>query len=120
MFLRWSDALKSGSLNLEDIEYLKISILKEEYTVLPTRQDKWVSLHASSGLICWSDDDDLGTEFKHFEGVDFLYFGEFTGEENQINLAKISAIIQRLGIPALSQVFFSLLESINHFLSYPS
>ncbi|XP_073027988.1 protein NO VEIN isoform X2 [Primulina eburnea] len=104
VFLRWSDALKSGSLSLEDIEYLKIGLLKEEYHVLPTRQDKWVSLHASYGLICWSDDDDLGAEFKHFEDVDFLYFGKFTGEENQMHLAKISAIIQRLGIPALSQI----------------
>ncbi|XP_073128056.1 protein NO VEIN [Henckelia pumila] len=104
VLLRWNDALKSGSLSLEDIEYLKVSLLKEEYTVLPTRQDKWVSLHASSGLICWSDDDDLAREFKHFEGVDFLYFGKFTGEESKIYMAKISAIIQRLGIPALSQI----------------
>ncbi|KZV48452.1 hypothetical protein F511_18258 [Dorcoceras hygrometricum] len=104
VFLRWSDALKSGSLSLEDVEYLRISLLKEEYTVLPTRQDKWVSLHASCGLICWSDDDDLAREFKHFEGIDFLYFGEFTGEETQIYLAKISEIIRRLGIPTLSQI----------------
>ncbi|KAK6161744.1 hypothetical protein DH2020_005125 [Rehmannia glutinosa] len=89
VFLRWGDALKSGSLSLDDVEYLKESLLKKEYAVLPTRQDKWVSLHASFGLICWCDDDSIGNEFKHADGIDFLYFGEFTDEENKTIQAKI-------------------------------
>ncbi|KAG8375990.1 hypothetical protein BUALT_Bualt09G0016500 [Buddleja alternifolia] len=104
VLLMWGDALKSGSLSFEDVEYLKESLLKKEYTVLPTRHDKWVSLHASFGLICWCDDDNLGREFGHLEGVDFLYFGESTEEENQMLRAKVSTIMQSLGIPALSKI----------------
>ncbi|KAI3459682.1 hypothetical protein Pfo_016345 [Paulownia fortunei] len=104
VFLMWDDALKSGSLSFEDVKYLKESLLKKEYSVLPTRQDKWVSLHSSFGLICWCDDDNLGREFRHLEGVDFLYFGESTDEENQMLQAKVSTIVQRLGIPALSEI----------------
>ncbi|GFQ03122.1 hypothetical protein PHJA_002456000 [Phtheirospermum japonicum] len=34
VFLRWDDALKSGSLSLEDVEYLKESLRKKEYAVV--------------------------------------------------------------------------------------
>lgn len=91
-------------MSLEDVEYLQDSLLKKEYAVLPTRQDKWVSLHPSFGLVCWCDDDDLGREFKHLEGVNFLYFGEFPDEEHAMLQAKILIIMNRLGIPALSKV----------------
>ncbi|KAK4433814.1 protein NO VEIN [Sesamum alatum] len=104
VFLMWDDALKSGSMSCEDVAYLKESLLKKEYTVLPTRQDKWVSLHASFGLICWCDDDNLGREFQHLNGVDFLYFGESADAENKMLQAKVSTIMQRLGIPALSEI----------------
>lgn len=109
MFLIWDDALRSGSMSSEDVEFLKESLLKKEYNVLPTKQDKWVSLHSSFGLICWSDDDKLGREFKHLKGVDFLYFGESSPEGNQMAPGKISDIMKRLGIPVLSEVLsFSL------------
>ncbi|KAK4489070.1 hypothetical protein RD792_004864 [Penstemon davidsonii] len=89
VFLRWADALKDGSLSLEDVEFIKESLLKKEYPVLPTTQDKWVSLHASFGLVCCCDDDYLGAEFKHLEGVNFLYFGESTNEESRMLHAKV-------------------------------
>ncbi|KAL9140420.1 hypothetical protein ABFS82_14G036400 [Erythranthe guttata] len=104
VFLMWNDALKSGSLSFEDAEYLKENLLKKENTVLPTRLDKWVSLHSSFGLVCWCDDDDLGTEFRDLEGVDFLHFGESTDEKNPMLRAKVSTILKRLGIPALSEI----------------
>ncbi|KAH6786758.1 hypothetical protein C2S52_006310 [Perilla frutescens var. hirtella] len=104
VFLIWDDALKSGSMSSEDVEFLKESLLKKEYTVLPTRQDKWVSLHSSFGLVCCSDDDNLGREFKHLRGVDFLCFGESTLEDNQMLPEKILVIMQRLGIPVLSEI----------------
>ncbi|KAL2463369.1 Histidine kinase [Forsythia ovata] len=72
VFLQWGEAIKSGSMSSEDVEYLQESLLKKEYAVLPTRQDKWVSLHPSFGLVCWCDDDDLGREFKYLEGIPAL------------------------------------------------
>ncbi|KAL8491297.1 hypothetical protein ACS0TY_023070 [Phlomoides rotata] len=104
VLLIWDDALKSGSMSLDDVEYLKESLLKKEYTVLPTRQDKWVSLHSSFGVICWCDDYNLGREFRHLEGIDFLCFGESTDDDKQMLPAKVSNIMQRLGIPALSEI----------------
>lgn len=110
MFAVWGDALRSGLMSSEDVEFLKESLLKKEYTVLPTRHDKWVSLHSSFGLVCWSDDEKLGREFRHLEGVDFLNFGESTIEDNQMLPEKVSVIVQRLGIPVLSEVL-----SFSHF-----
>ncbi|KAL2469415.1 Histidine kinase [Abeliophyllum distichum] len=104
VFLQWGEAIKSGSMSLEDVEYLQESLLKKEYAVLPTRQDKWVSLHPSFGLVCWCDDDDLGREFKYLEGVDFLYFGELPDEENVMLQAKTLIVMSGLGIPALSKI----------------
>ncbi|KAK4482579.1 hypothetical protein RD792_009742 [Penstemon davidsonii] len=112
VFLRWADALVTGSLSLEDVEYVKESLFKREFTVLPTRQDKWVSLHSSFGLVCWCDDDNLGREFKHLEGVDFLYFGESTDVENEMLRAKI---VTREAIyygPDESSFLFSLVNWI--------
>lgn len=120
MFLIWDDALRSGSMTSEDVQFLKENLLKKEYAVLPTRQDKWVSLHSSFGIVCWSDDDNLRREFKHREGVDFLYFEKSTlrsqsdasGEDNQMLLGKVSVAMQRLGIPVLSKVLSSPLLSL--------
>ncbi|KAK6122876.1 hypothetical protein DH2020_043402 [Rehmannia glutinosa] len=110
VFLMWDDALKSGSLSFEDVEYLKESLLKVEYNVLPSRQDKWVSLHSSFGLICWCDDDNLGKEFRHLGGVDFLYFGESTDEERKMLRAKIVTRESIYYGPADSGFIFSLVN----------
>ncbi|KAK6122808.1 hypothetical protein DH2020_043451 [Rehmannia glutinosa] len=110
VFLMWDDALKSGSLSFEDVEYLKESLLKMEYNVLPSRQDKWVSLHSSFGLICWCDDDNLGKEFRHLGGVDFLYFGESTDEERKMLRAKIVTRESIYYGPADSSFIFSLVN----------
>ncbi|KAJ1407274.1 hypothetical protein SESBI_24376 [Sesbania bispinosa] len=100
VFLKWADGLKSGLLSCEDVIYLKECLSKLEFPVLPTVQDKWVSLHPSFDLVCWSDDKKLKKEFKHSDNLDFLYFGELTEDEQE----KISTLMKSLGIPAISQV----------------
>lgn len=72
--------------------------------MLPTVLDKWVSLHPSFGLICWCDDENLKKEFKHFDNIDFLYFGELSDDEQDMFRVKVSVLLQNLGIPALSEV----------------
>ncbi|KAK9266385.1 hypothetical protein L1049_027287 [Liquidambar formosana] len=104
IFLKWTDALKSGLVTSEDIVYLKESLLKLEFTVLPTVQDRWVSLHPSFGLVCWCDDEKLRNEFKHSDNMDFLYFGELSNDEKEMLRTNISVFLQTFGIPALSEV----------------
>ncbi|KAM7488866.1 hypothetical protein LguiB_026350 [Lonicera macranthoides] len=103
VFVKWNDGYKSGLLNSEDIEYFKENLVKEEFTVLPTAMDKWVSLHPSFGRVCWCDDDKLRKEFQSFNNIDFLYFGELSDNEEQMET--VSVLIRILGIPALSEVF---------------
>ncbi|CAN6722643.1 unnamed protein product [Malus baccata var. baccata] len=103
VFLKWTDGLKSG-LSAEDVLYLKDSLTKIECTVLPTLQDKWVSLHPSFGLVCWCDDKKLSNQFTHLDGIDFLYLGELSKDDEEILCTKVSVLMQTLGIPALSEV----------------
>ncbi|KAF5736629.1 hypothetical protein HS088_TW14G00776 [Tripterygium wilfordii] len=103
VFLKWTDELNSGSLTSEDISHLKESLVKLESTVLPTVQDKWVSLHPSFGLVCWCDDKKLKKRFKHVDNIDFLYFGKL-GDEQEMLQTKVSILLRSLGIPVLSEV----------------
>lgn len=103
VFLKWTDGLKSG-LSAEDIVYLKDSLTNIECTVLPTVQDKWVSLHPSFGLVFWCDDIELKKQFMHLDGVDFLYFGELSNADVEMLFRKVSILLKALGIPALSEV----------------
>nr|KYP67781.1 hypothetical protein KK1_024134 [Cajanus cajan] len=104
VFLKWADGLKSGLLSAEDITYLKECLSKLEFPVLPTVQDKWVSLHPSFGLVCWCDDQKLKKEFKHSYNLDFLCFGELTEDDKEKVQEKISILMKSLGIPAISEV----------------
>ncbi|KAI4317529.1 hypothetical protein L6164_025391 [Bauhinia variegata] len=104
VFVKWADGLKSALLSPDDIRYLNDCLSKLEFTVLPTVQDKWVSLHPSFGLVCWSDDKSLKKEFKHLDNLDFLYFGELNKDDKEILQTKISTVLKILGIPALSEV----------------
>ena len=83
---------------------LKENLCKLENTVLPTLQDKWVSLHPSFGLICWSDDEELKQHFKNSDGVDFLQFGELSNEEKDMLSGRVAILMKSIGIPALSEV----------------
>ncbi|CAK7328430.1 unnamed protein product [Dovyalis caffra] len=104
VLLMWAEGLKSGSLNSEDVIHLKECLTKLDYTVLPTAQDKWVSLDPSFGLVCWSDDKNLQKIFKNFDNIDFLYFGSLSGSEREMLKTQVSLLLQNLGIPALSEV----------------
>lgn len=84
--------------------YLKESLKKKEFTVLPTVQDKWVSLHSCFGLVCWCDEKKLKKQFKHLDGIDFLYFGELSKNDKEVLRTRVSILMKTLGIPALSEV----------------
>lgn len=113
--------MKSKTLSSEDIVYLKECLLKLEFTVLPTVQDKWVSLHPSFGLVCWCDDEKLRKEFKHSDNLDFLYFGNLSDDEKERLQAKVSVLMQTLGIPSISEVkTLSLSLSYIYTHVYPS
>ena len=103
VLLKWTDGLKSG-LSKKDVAYLKDSLKKVECTVLPTIQDKWVSLHPSFGLVCWCDDKRLKKHFRHMDGIDFLYLGKLSKDEREVVKTKVSDLMRALGIPALSEV----------------
>ncbi|XP_021290702.1 uncharacterized protein LOC110421426 [Herrania umbratica] len=104
VFLKWADGLKSGLLSSEDIIHMKDCLTKSEYTVLPTVLDKWVSLHPSFGLVCWCDDNKLRKRFKHFDNIDFLYFGTLNDNEKELLQTKVSILMRTIGIPVLSEV----------------
>lgn len=105
VFLKWADGLKSGQLSMGEAIYLKECLSTLEFPVLPTIQDKWVSLHPSFGLVCWCDDKNLKQEFKHSDNLDFLYFGELIDEEEQEKVQqKLSMLMKTLGISSLSKV----------------
>ncbi|KAL9667858.1 hypothetical protein QQ045_002227 [Rhodiola kirilowii] len=104
VFTKWADEYESGVISSKEIDHLKESLLEMEFKILPTEQDKWVSLHPSFGLLCWSDDENLKKEFKHLENTDFICFGEDADDKNEVLKTKVHALLNTLGIPALSQV----------------
>ncbi|KAL8227348.1 hypothetical protein R6Q57_017180 [Mikania cordata] len=104
VFVTWSDGLKSGDLSLEDVEMLKRNLEEKTMKVLPTAEDKWVSLHSSFGLVCWCDDEKLADEFQGLNNINFFCLCELTDEEKEMLEVKVSFLMQNLGIPALSKV----------------
>nr|XP_043628280.1 protein NO VEIN-like [Erigeron canadensis] len=104
VFQKWSDGLDSGILSSDDIAYMKKSMEEKEMRIIPTVQDRWVSLHKSFGLICWCNDEQLRKEFKNLSNVDFIYLGELSAEEKQILQANVSVLFRKLGISPLSEV----------------
>ncbi|KAK1385201.1 Sacsin [Heracleum sosnowskyi] len=104
VFSTCADGLKSGELSSKDIDYFKECLLHLDFTVLPTSVDRWISLHPSFGLVCWSDDEKLRKEFKHCDHIEFLYFGELSDDEKETLQKKMSVFMRQLGIHALSEV----------------
>ncbi|XBH73605.1 hypothetical protein VPH35_100688 [Triticum aestivum] len=103
VFVRWATDIHSVS-DKNDLVYVKDSLQKLETTILPTLVDKWVSLHPSFGLVCWSDDDELKQHFQNCIDVDFIQFGTLSSEDKQILYGRVAALMKSLGIPALSKV----------------
>ncbi|KAL6961278.1 hypothetical protein U1Q18_039044 [Sarracenia purpurea var. burkii] len=92
--------------------YLHILLQLSTVALRPHRQliwfseflcNKWVSLHPSFGLVRWRDDEKLKKVFKHFDNIDFLYFGKLSDDEQEMLRAKVSVLMQNLGIAALSE-----------------
>ncbi|XP_031403779.1 protein NO VEIN isoform X1 [Punica granatum] len=104
IFQKWNEELNSGSLDAAAIGHLRESLTKTQFMVLPTVQDKWVSLHPSFGLICWVDDKKLYKEFKNLMGIDFLRFCEPSEDDELMLPTRMSNLLRALGIPALSEV----------------
>jgi hypothetical protein len=92
---------------MKDILYLKESLQKLETTLLPTMVDKWVSLHPSFGLVCWADDDQLKQQFTNSSAIEFIQFGELSLDDKQTLHVRVAALMDILGIPALSKVIRS-------------
>ncbi|CAI0437020.1 unnamed protein product [Linum tenue] len=104
VFLKWNSEFKSGLLSSEDLIHLKECLMKLEYAILPTAPDKWMSLHPSFGLVCWCDNTELSSDFKHLDNINFLYFDTLNDNDKEILSNQMSQFFKELGIPALSEV----------------
>lgn len=104
VFLKWADGLKAGLLSSEDMAYLKECIGSSEFMVLPTEQDKWVSLHPSTGIVCFCDDKRLRQQCKNMGKINFVYFEEISNDKTEVLQTKLSHLLKALGVPLLSEV----------------
>ncbi|KAE8650296.1 protein NO VEIN [Cucumis sativus] len=104
VFLKWANGLESGLLGSEDMAYLKECIGSPEFKVLPTEQDKWVSLHPSTGIVCCCDDMGLRQQCKNMGKIDFVYFGEIGNDKGKVFQAHFSHLLKALGVPLLSEI----------------
>lgn len=104
VYVKWATDFKSGLIDPVEILEFKENLLKLEHTVLPTSQDKWVSLHPSYGLVCWPDDDELKQQFKQCIGLDFLHFGDVSKEDREKFFGKVATFLHQMGVPALSEI----------------
>lgn len=97
----------------EDVIHFKERLSELEYTVLPTENDKWVSLHSSFGLVCWCDNEKLKKRFKNKDKIEFISFGENDDEGQEVLQTKVSGLMHSLGIPSISEVTNLLLHKNN-------
>lgn len=81
--------------------------------MLPTSQDKWVSLHPRFGLVCWCDDEELRDQFEDSKNIKFLRLDTPNGEGEKMLQGQIGLLFQTIGVPALSEVYSApLLQEI--------
>ncbi|KAG0499174.1 hypothetical protein HPP92_003865 [Vanilla planifolia] len=104
LMVKWSNDLNSGVCQDEDVLELKEKLLKPESTVLPTVQDKWVSLHPCFGSIYWSDDEKLINEYAHLSNINFLNFGKLDEGEKELLNGQVAILLKKIGIPELAEV----------------
>ncbi|XP_022980319.1 uncharacterized protein LOC111479725 [Cucurbita maxima] len=72
--------------------------------VLPTEQDKWVSLHPSTGIVCWCDDKELKQQCKNMGKIYFVDFSEIDSDKTEVFRAQFSHLLKALGVPLLSEI----------------
>lgn len=87
--------------------YLKECIGSSEFTVLPTEQDKWVSLRPSTGIVCFCDDKRLRQQCKKVDKIHFVYFGDISNSKTEVFQTELSNLLKVLGVPLLSEVGLS-------------
>ena len=104
VFIKWSNDLHSGLIKDEEIVLLRECLRKVKNTVLPTVNDRWVSLHPSFGIVCWSDNNELQEQFEHSQKVHFIHFGKLSNNDKELLRGKVGSLLQKLGILALSEV----------------
>lgn len=111
VFYLWAEDIESQRVDCNEISRWKDCLHDLDNPVLPTVQDKWVSLHPKFGVICWYDDAELGKQFKHCNGVYFLRI-DAGGKRNKTKAkngvqTKLITFIRAMGIPSLSEVCLS-------------
>ncbi|KAI4342574.1 hypothetical protein MLD38_027187 [Melastoma candidum] len=116
IFLALADEAQHGEVKPDEVLSTKESLRNLEFRVLPTLNDKWVSMHPSYGLVCWCDDEKLAEEFKIVDGVTLIFLGEDSDNKKEISPTNLSSFMHALGIPALSEVLTR--EAINYGLVY--
>ncbi|KAK1285568.1 hypothetical protein QJS10_CPB20g01144 [Acorus calamus] len=104
VLMQWAEDLKSGPLKPEKVAHLKESLHEINNTVLPTVQDKWVSLHPTFGLVCWPDDEELWVQFEHSEDVNILQVGEISDAKRKLLSENFALLMQNIGVPSLSEI----------------
>ena len=115
MFAIWSNSIKAGEMTQNDILKLKDLLSRREGQVLPTLQDKWVSLHESEGIVCWCDDETLGQQFMKSGSVFYVCVSPHVSIDCMKNCQrgsdKLSCFLQAMGISPLSKVHHPFLSS---------
>ncbi|KAI5075193.1 hypothetical protein GOP47_0009269 [Adiantum capillus-veneris] len=64
VFSKWSLDIDNRKLSFSALCKLKEVLHSKDSPILPTTQNKWVSLHSSEWLVCWCDDDVIGRQFS--------------------------------------------------------
>ncbi|KAK1306280.1 hypothetical protein QJS10_CPA10g01355 [Acorus calamus] len=98
--MQWAEDLKSGPLKPEKVAHFH----EINNTVLPTVQDKWVSLHPTFGLVCWPDDEELWVQFEHSEDINILQVGEISDAKRKLLSENFALLMQNIGVPFLSEI----------------
>jgi hypothetical protein len=104
VLMRWADDLSSGKMESRQLVELINNLVKEECTVLPTIQEKWVSLHPKFGLVCWTENTELIEMFTDVSDVYFLHFGELTDAEREYLSGDVAKFLEEIGVVSLEKV----------------
>lgn len=102
---KWSHDIEMGQVSCTDLCEWKELLQNMDNRVLPTVQDKWVSLHSSMGLVCWCDDEVLGQQFQDCRGISFLHVSSLSGVVQDTKKKRnLRPFLQAMNVPPLSEV----------------